>query len=38
MLRNRKRKQKASNRFAQATKRAKKLRKQSAKAGGARVP
>lgn len=37
MLRNRHRKQKARNRFAKAAKQAKKLRKQSANAGGARA-
>jgi hypothetical protein len=38
MLRNRHRRQKASNRFATATKQAKKLRKQIAKAAGAGAP
>ncbi len=38
MLRNRHRRQKASNRFATATKQAKKLRKQIAKAAGEAAP
>ena len=38
MLRNRHRRQKAGNRFAQAAKQAKKLRKQSAKTAGAAAP
>ena len=38
MLRNRHRRQKAANRFAKATKQAKKLRKQLAKAPGAGAP